>query len=609
MCGIVGCLSDSDVAAFLISGLRKLEYRGYDSSGVALIDGGELKIMRREGKLDELAVEVDRQKPPGKVGIGHTRWATHGRPSEENAHPHTDCEGKIVVVHNGIIENFSSLKKDLIGSGHDFSSQTDSEVLAHLIEKHYDGDLTEALRRTLAEVEGAYALVAIHLEQPDRIACARKDSPLVVGVSGREMYVASDILALLEKTRDVVVLEDGDVATLTFGSVEVTDVSGAAQSRSTQRFDWDPVMIQKGGYRHFMLKEIDEQPVVASNNITGRLDDDSAEIFFEDLSELDRFLEDVSGVTILACGTSWHAGLVGKFMVESLARIPVEVDYSSEFRYRDTLVGPDRLVLAISQSGETADTLAALKEAKSKGARSLAICNVISSTLCREAGGVVLNKAGPEIGVASTKAFTSQLVALLLFSFHLGRKRGTFSEADARNLMTDIRRLPHALESALRNKDRLLEVAQRFWRAEDFLFIGRGINFPIALEGALKLKEISYIHAEGYPAGEMKHGPIALIDHDIPVVAIATRSRVYDKIVSNIEEVKARDGKVIAVINAGDERVANLADECIEVPDVPEILSPIVNVVPLQILAYYVARRRGCDIDQPRNLAKSVTVE
>ncbi len=609
MCGIVGCLSESDVAAFLISGLRKLEYRGYDSSGIALIEGGELLIMRRRGKLDELATEVDRQKPAGRVGIGHTRWATHGRPSEENAHPHTDCEGKIVVVHNGIIENFSALKKDLIAAGHKFTSQTDSEVLAHLIEKNFDGDLTAALRKSLAEVEGAYALVTIHLDQPDRIVCARKDSSLVVGVSDREMYVASDIPALLEKTRDVMILEDGDMATLTLGSVTVTDLDGEAMARETQKIDWDPVMIQKGGYRHFMLKEIDEQPVVASNNIEGRLDDDSAEIFFEDLSDLDALIKEVSGITILACGTSWHAGLVGKFMIESMARMPVEVDYSSEFRYRDTLVGSDRLVLAISQSGETADTLAALREAKSKGAPSLAICNVISSTLCREAGGVILNKAGPEIGVASTKAFTSQLVALLLFAFHLGRKRGTLTDTEARGLMAEIRRLPHSLESALRHKKHVAEVAQRFWRAEDFLFIGRGINFPIALEGALKLKEISYIHAEGYPAGEMKHGPIALIDHDIPVVAIATQSRVYDKIVSNVEEVKARDGKVIAVVNAGDDRVAALADEFIEVPTVSEVLSPIVNVVPLQILAYYVARRRGCDIDQPRNLAKSVTVE
>jgi len=609
MCGIVGCLSESDVAAFLISGLRKLEYRGYDSSGLALIERGELLIMRRRGKLDELATEVDKRKPAGRVGIGHTRWATHGRPSEQNAHPHTDCEGKIVVVHNGIIENYSSLKKELIERGHTFTSQTDSEVLAHLIEKYFEGDLTAALRRSLADVEGAYALVAIHLDQPDRIVCARKDSPLVVGVSEKEMYVASDIPALLEKTRHVVVLEDGDLATLTFGSVAVTDLDGKAIARETQKIDWDPVMIQKGGYRHFMLKEIDEQPVVASNNIAGRLDDDGAEIFFEDLCDLDGLLDQLSGITILACGTSWHAGLVGKFMIESMARVPVEVDYSSEFRYRDTLVGSDRLVLAISQSGETADTLAALREAKSKGARSLAICNVISSTLCREAGGVILNKAGPEIGVASTKAFTSQLVALLLFAFHLGRKTGTLSDKDARGLMAEIRRLPHSLETALRRKEELEKVAQRFWRAEDFLFIGRGINFPIALEGALKLKEISYIHAEGYPAGEMKHGPIALIDHDIPVVAIASRSRVYDKILSNVEEVKARDGKVIAVVNAGDERMAALADEIIEVPAMSEVLSPIVNVIPLQILAYYVARRRGCDIDQPRNLAKSVTVE
>jgi len=609
MCGIIGCLSNKDVAQVLIEGLRKLEYRGYDSSGVALISGNGLSVVRRVGKLDVLARTVLEEKPHGKIGIGHTRWATHGKPSLENAHPHTDCTGKIVVVHNGIIENYSEVKEGLADEGHEFTSQTDSEVLAHLVERHFEGDLSLALQKALNELRGSYAIAVIHADLPDRIVCARQDSPLVVGITEHDMYVASDIPALLDQTREIVVLEDGEIATLTPGNVTIVDLEGRPIVKQPVQIDWDPVMIQKGGYRHFMLKEIDEQPVVVSNTIVGRLDDEGAAVCFKDTERLEKALHDLEGITILACGTSWHAGLVGKFMLESLARLPVEVDYSSEFRYRDTLVGPKRLVIPISQSGETADTLAALRAARAKGAHSLSICNVNSSTLCRESDSIILTQAGPEIGVASTKAFTTQLVALLLFAIHLGRLRQTLSEEETRDLIVEIRKLPHYLEAVLRDKDFMADVARRYWRAGDFLFIGRGLNFPIALEGALKLKEISYIHAEGYPAGEMKHGPIALIDRDIPVVAIATRSKVYDKVVSNIEEVKARDGQVIAVVNPDDERVRAMADVCIDVPTVPEILSPVINVVPMQLLAYHVASRRGCDIDQPRNLAKSVTVE
>jgi len=597
------------VAGILIDGLRKLEYRGYDSSGMALISEGELSIVRRVGKLDELAELVQREKPKGRIGIGHTRWATHGRPSTENAHPHCDCTGKIVVVHNGIIENYSILKGRLAEKGHEFTSQTDTEVLAHLIEEHYDGSLVDALRAALHELEGSYALAAIHAEHPDQIVCARKDSPLVAGISKGSAYVASDIPALLDRTRDVLILEDNEVVELKQGSLSVTDVDGKVIEKEPTRINWDPVMIQKGGYRHFMLKEIDEQPVVVSNTLLGRLNDERSEVCFDFLDDLDKHLEAVTGITIVACGTSWHAGQVAKFMIESMAKVPVEVDYGSEFRYRDPLVGPERLVVAISQSGETADTLAALRGAKAKGSPTLAICNVNHSSVCRESDGVILTQAGPEIGVASTKAFTTQLVALLLFSIYFARRRGNLTVQAAGELITELRRLPFHLETVLRQKDHVSQIARLYWRAEDFLFIGRGINFPIALEGALKLKEISYIHAEGYPAGEMKHGPIALIDRDIPVVAIATRSEIYDKVVSNVEEVRARDGEVISVINPGDERMREMSDEVIEVPLLPEMLSPIVNVVPLQLLAYYVAGRRGCDIDQPRNLAKSVTVE
>jgi glutamine---fructose-6-phosphate transaminase (isomerizing) len=609
MCGIIGCLSNSDVAEILIEGLRKLEYRGYDSAGLALISGTDLSLVRKVGKLEVLAETIASENPPGTAGLGHTRWATHGKVSKENAHPHNDCTGRIVVVHNGIIENYSLLREQLLEDGHKFSSQTDSEILAHLIEKHYDGDLTTAVRSALAEVDGSYALAVIHAAHPDLILCARKDSPLVVGITPTDMYVASDITALLDRTREIVILEDGEIATISRGCLVVTDHEGNEIAKTAQQIDWDPVLIQKGGYRHFMLKEIDEQPAVVSNTILGRLDDENATVCFEDLPELEKSIDMIRGITILACGTSWHAGLASKFMIESLARIPVEVDYSSEFRYRDMLIGPGHLVIAISQSGETADTLAALRAAKAKGAHSLAICNVKSSTLCREVDNIILTQAGPEIGVASTKAFTTQMVALQLLSIYLGRKRGALSRDVAMELISGLRRLPNSLESVLKTQDLVDDLARKYWRADDFLFIGRGLNFPIALEGALKLKEISYIHAEGYPAGEMKHGPIALIDRYIPIVAVATQSRVYDKVVSNIEEARARDGEVIAIVNPGDDRVAGLADAIIEVPLVQEFLSPVINVVPLQYLAYHVARRRGCDIDQPRNLAKSVTVE
>jgi glucosamine--fructose-6-phosphate aminotransferase (isomerizing) len=614
MCGIVGYVGARDAVPVIVEGLRKLEYRGYDSAGIAVVQNGSLTRRRSVGKLRNLEESLRAEPLTGAFGIGHTRWATHGRPSEENAHPHADCTGSLVVVHNGIIENYLPLKARLAAAGHRFVTQTDTEVVAHLVESHYKGSLEEAVRATLGELEGIYALVLVHRDQPQLLVAARMGPPLVVGLAQGEHFLASDIPALLPYTRDFVFLDDGDVVTVTPDSMRLTDRSGRAAERTPTRITWDPVQAEKGGYRHFMLKEIHEQPRAVRDTLLGRIGLEEGAVHLEELGPAAEELRRAQRVTLLACGTSWHAALVGKYLLEQVAQVPAEVDYGSEFRYRDPIVGPQTLAVAISQSGETADTLAAFRQAKKQGALPIAICNVQGSMLTREAAGTLLTHAGPEIGVASTKAFTSQLVALALLTLHLGRLRGTLTADRCRELLQELARVPHLMEDALRASGRIDELSRFFAQASDFLFLGRGINYPIALEGALKLKEISYIHAEGYPAGEMKHGPIALIDDEMPVVALVTPGRTYEKMLSNVQEVKARGGKVLAVTTHGDRHVGEVldlkgGDIIVDVPPVDEVWSPLLNVLPLQLLAYHTAVRAGRDVDQPRNLAKSVTVE
>ncbi|HEY7511119.1 MAG TPA: glutamine--fructose-6-phosphate transaminase (isomerizing) [Vicinamibacteria bacterium] len=614
MCGIVGYVGSRDAVPVIVEGLRKLEYRGYDSAGIAVVQNGSLTRRRSVGKLRNLEESLRADPLKGAFGIGHTRWATHGRPSEENAHPHSDCTGHLVVVHNGIIENYLPLKSKLQAAGHRFVTQTDTEVVAHLVESFYKGSLEEAVRGALRELQGIYALVLVHRDEPQKLVAARMGPPLVVGLAEGEHFLASDIPALLAHTRDFVFLDDGDVVTVTPSSMRLTDASGKVVERKPTRITWDPVQAEKGGYRHFMLKEIHEQPRAVRDTLLGRIGLEEGEVHLEELGAAAEELRRAKRVMLLACGTSWHAALVGKYLLEQVAQVPAEVDYGSEFRYRDPIVGPATLAVAISQSGETADTLAAFRQAKKQGALPIAICNVQGSMLTREAAGTLLTHAGPEIGVASTKAFTSQLVALALLTLHLGRLRGTLSPARCRELLEGLARVPHLMEDALRVSGRMEQMSRFFAQASDFLFLGRGINYPIALEGALKLKEISYIHAEGYPAGEMKHGPIALIDDQMPVVALVPPGRTYEKMLSNIQEVKARGGKVLAVTAQGDteaRKVLDLqaGDVIVDVPPVEEVWSPLLNVLPLQLLAYHTAVRAGRDVDQPRNLAKSVTVE
>jgi glucosamine--fructose-6-phosphate aminotransferase (isomerizing) len=614
MCGIVGYVGSRDAVPVIVEGLRKLEYRGYDSAGIAVVQNGSLTRRRSVGKLRNLEENLHADPLKGAFGIGHTRWATHGRPSEENAHPHSDCTGNLVVVHNGIIENYLPLKSKLAGAGHRFVTQTDTEVVAHLVESLYKGSLEEAVRAALRELEGIYALVLVHRDEPQKLVAARMGPPLVVGLAEGEHFLASDIPALLAYTRDFVFLDDGDVVTVTPDTMRLTDAAGAAVERKPTRITWDPVQAEKGGYRHFMLKEIHEQPRAVRDTLLGRIGLEEGEVHLEELGAAAEELRRAKRVMLLACGTSWHAALVGKYLLEQVAQVPAEVDYGSEFRYRDPIVGPATLAVAISQSGETADTLAAFRQAKKQGALPIAICNVQGSMLTREAAGTLLTHAGPEIGVASTKAFTSQLIALALLTLHLGRLRGTLSAERCRELLQGLAKVPHLMEDALRVSGRMEEMSKFFAQAKDFLFLGRGINYPIALEGALKLKEISYIHAEGYPAGEMKHGPIALIDDEMPVVALTPPGRTYEKMLSNIQEVKARGGKVLAVTAQGDTEVRKVLDQkagdvIVDVPAVDEVWSPLLNVLPLQLLAYHTAVRAGRDVDQPRNLAKSVTVE
>jgi glucosamine--fructose-6-phosphate aminotransferase (isomerizing) len=591
-----------------------MEYRGYDSAGVALVGEHGIELRRSAGKLANLELTIKNEPVDGLYGVGHTRWATHGRPTEENAHPHRDCTGRIVVVHNGIIENYLELKAELQRQGHDFKTETDTEIVAHLVEREMKADgLENAVRRALKLMRGMFALVLVSAEDPEKIVAVRNGPPIVVGLGKDEFFVASDIPAILSHTRDVVFLGDEEMAVITRSGVDFTDYDGRAVSKTTQRVMWDPIAAEKGGHKHFMLKEIFEQPTSARDTILGRVSIDRGRIFLEDLNIADEKLRALQKVTIIACGTSWHAGLVGKYLIEALAKVPVEVDYGSEYRYRNPIVSDNELAIVITQSGETADTLAALRESKRKGASSIAICNVVGSMATREADGTVYTHAGPEIGVASTKAFTSQLVALQILALHMAQVRGTLSAAEIRNHIEQLLQLPHVIEQAIKASAATERIAEKFYNRTDFLFLGRGIHYPIALEGALKLKEISYIHAEGYPAGEMKHGPIALIDERMPVVAIAPDDHVFEKMIGNVQEAKARGGSVIAVTTEGDSRLAAILDPkndvILAMPRTAGMLTPVVMTIPLQLLAYHIAVRRGCDVDQPRNLAKSVTVE
>ena len=609
MCGIVGYTGPKQCVKALLDGLGKLEYRGYDSAGIAVLDGGGIAIRKSEGKLARLLELVGREPVAGTCGVGHTRWATHGRPSDVNAHPHQ--AGVVAVVHNGIIENHQTLKTRLKGKGRRFDSDTDTEVISHLLDEYTSEGLSlaEATRRAVADLRGSYAFLAISGKEPGTLVGARLNCPMVVGVGEGETFLASDLPPLLSHTREVLFLEDGEMVVARPEGVQITDFAGNRRVRKPQHIDWSPVMAEKGGYRHFMLKEIHEQPRGILDTLAGRMLPESGEVFFETLPLPDETLRRLRKVLIIACGTSWHAGLVGKFMIEGLARLPAEVDLGSEYRYRDPVVEPDTLCIPISQSGETADTLAGLREARGKGAVAISICNVVSSTIARESDGVIYTHAGPEIGVASTKAFTTQLVALYLLALHLASARGTLSGEEIASHLLELSELPRKIEEVLKTEAAIAVIARKFMDTTDFLYLGRGISYPIALEGALKLKEISYIHAEGYPAGEMKHGPIALIDERMPVLVLCARGETFEKTLSNLEEARTRGGRIIAVGTEGDSLLREKAEEVLLLPPCGRYARPILEVVPLQLLAYHMAVLKGTDIDQPRNLAKSVTVE
>ncbi len=613
MCGIVGYVGERDAAVVVMEGLRRLEYRGYDSAGIAILDGGKIELRRSVGKLDSLQKVLSASPTSGLVGIGHTRWATHGAPSDHNAHPHSDCHKETVVIHNGIVENYLELKQELMADGHTFTSETDTEVIAHLIERHCEEGLPfeDAVRRALGQIKGAHAVVAMSIRDPGKIVAARLGNAggVVVGIGENEMFVASDVPAILNYTRTMVFLDNREVAVITRDGAVYSRLDGAAIEKTPQVVSWDPVSAAKGGFKHFMLKEIHDQPQSATDVIRGRVKFGPPDVYLEGLGFTKKELRSLKRIIISACGTALHAGLVGKFLIEELARVPVDVDYASEFRYREKLLGRDTLLIAVTQSGETVDTLVSMEAAKEAGVKVLGIVNVVGSQASRIADGVIYTHAGPEIGVASTKAFTSQLIALYLWALHLASARGTIENGALKQALQNVVELPHLIGESLQRENPYEELADLYFKRTDFLYLGRGINYPIALEGALKLKEISYIHAEGYPAGEMKHGPIALIDDEMPVVAIAIKDKVYPKMISNIEQVKARRGTVIAVANDGDADIAEKADHILWVPPTSPHLTPVLTVVPLQLLAYHVAVRRGCDVDQPRNLAKSVTVE
>jgi len=609
MCGIVGYIGDKVAVPILLSGLKKLEYRGYDSAGIATISPEGIIIKKDVGKIDEVDKKVNFKDMKGNVGLAHTRWSTHGGVTKENAHPHCNCNKNIIIIHNGIIENYNDLKNDLQGDGCKFSSETDTEVLAHLISKNYDGDLKKAVVKALKKVEGSYGLGVICKDNPGLLIAAKKESPLIIGVGKGENFIASDVPAILEYTKKVIYLDDGEIGVLTKDKVEIFDLDDKKVDKKIDKIEWDAEQAEKQGYEHFMLKEIFEQPKVITDTIEGRID--GSDILIEkELSLKSEEIKKIKRIIIVACGTSWHSALVGEFMLEELAKIPVEVEYASEFRYRDPIVDEGTIVIAISQSGETADTLAAMKEAKKKGAKIISIVNVKGSSIDRESDARLYTRAGPEIGVASTKAFISQLIVLYLITVYFGKIKGLLPKDQIKNRVRDLRKLPLQMQSILEEKDYIKLHADKFYDKKNALYLGRGINFPIALEGALKLKEISYIHAEGYPAAEMKHGPIALIDKEMPVVVIVTKdNRTYKKVISNIEEVKSRGGIVIGIETKGDKELKKIVDHNLYIPENSYILSPVLAVIPLQLLAYYIAVKRGCNVDKPRNLAKSVTVE
>ncbi len=612
MCGIVGYIGERSAVGIILDGLKRLEYRGYDSAGVAVLGTEGLQVRRSAGKIRALEEVLKEHPIAGSVALGHTRWATHGRPSEENAHPHTDCTGSLVVVHNGIFENYLPIKERLQAEGHVFKSETDTEVIAHLVERHLRQipRLEQAVRQALRELRGSYAIGVVSARAPDRLVAAKNGAgSVVVGLGSGETFIASDIPAILSHTRDVVILEDEELAVVRREGVEIFTLEGEPVQRHPTRIRWDPIMAERGGYRHFMLKEIFDQPRAVTDTFRGRVVPESGNLVLPGTSLDPAILEVVQRIVLVACGTSYHAAIVGRFMLERLTGIPSEMDFGSEFRYRDAPLGPETLVVAISQSGETADTLGAVKAARAKGTPILAITNVVGSALAREATGVLYTHAGPEIGVASTKTFTATVTACYLLALHLGRQRGALTAEDGRKRIQDLLEIPRLMEATLELDPQVAELARELFQYRNFLYLGRGIHYPIALEGALKLKELSYIHAEGYPAGEMKHGPIALIDEGMPVVAVAPRDGTYERLLGNIEEVRARDGRVIAIAHAGDREIAARADRVVHVPPTVDLLSPILMVLPLQLLAYHVAIRRGCDVDQPRNLAKSVTVE
>ncbi len=609
MCGIVGYIGDKQAAPFLLDGMSKLEYRGYDSAGIAVYEKGKIRVEKCVGRLESLRQKLVGNVPVGTVGIGHTRWATHGRPSDRNAHPHTDSSGDFVVVHNGIIENYMALKEALLEKGHVFLSETDSEVVAHLMEDNFNGNFEETVKKVLGMIEGSYSLVFMCAQEPDKLICTKKDNPLVIGLGNGENFIASDIPAIIAKTRRTYIMNDGEIATVTKDAVWVQDINGMPISKKVFEVNWNAEAAEKGGFEHFMLKEIYEQPKAMRDTMTGRVAKDSSHIEFPELNWTSEEFADINKIFIVACGTAYHAGMVGKYYFEQLARIPVEVDIASEFRYRSPIIDSNCLTIIISQSGETSDTLAALKEARRLGSRTLAVTNVVGSSIAREADQVVYTYAGPEIAVASTKAYTTQLLLMLMLSIYVGQIKGTLAADRAKELVTGIKIIPEQIHELLENVEQLKVFATKYGNSEDVFYLGRSLDYAVALEGALKMKEISYIHAEAYAAGELKHGTLALIVEGVPVIVLATQEDVYDKTISNLQEVKARDAVVIAIALEGDDRIPKYADHVIFIPRAEKYLTPLLSVLPLQLLAYYAALTRGCDVDKPRNLAKSVTVE